>query len=308
MAGLRVRIGVRGLLDPRRLAAVAVALVGVALPGAAHATWPGKAKHVFYCDGDLQRVRPDGSHHRTLAVNVGGCPLAVTRRGDAVAYGSKRGLTRMRADGTHKRVILPLRRLSDWIDSVAWSPSGKRIAFTGVREEDVGGYDEFEEVHRVYVVRRDGSGLHLVGRGANPVWSPHGHHLFYVSQHGIARSRPDGSGRHVVVADGGGEIDLSPNGRRIVFQGTGYDPTRGETLTVETFDLRTHRRTSYGANYRTKRNAVELAWAPGGRRISFTGVGDDLRSIRPDGTHLKTLFDFPYAHDLDIVKFAWQTR
>ncbi len=80
-----------------------------------------------------------------------------------------------------------------------WSPDGQRIAFVSARSGKA----------RIYVMNRDGSGLHAVTAGENdvtPSWSPDGRQIVYAS---------GGQGDmrlYVINADGSGKRVVSPGG------------------------------------------------------------------------------------------------
>lgn len=75
----------------------------------------------------------------------------------------------------------------------AWSPDGKRLAFT--RTTDA------RNSFQIYVMRADGTGLRRIARGrfdSSPAWSPDGRWIAYRSNAVLRIVRPDGTGGRVV--------------------------------------------------------------------------------------------------------------
>jgi Tol biopolymer transport system component len=101
----------------------------------------------------------------------------------------------------------------------AWSPDGRRIAFTSDRSGDP----------EIYVANADGSGLlrltNTPGRDAHPSWSSNGKHLLFQSPRAdgnvqIYRMNADGTDQRRLAATTGfcGVPVESPNARHIAFQ------------------------------------------------------------------------------------------
>ena len=61
----------------------------------------------------------------------------------------------------------------------AWSPDGRRIAFSRLDEVAPKQY-----VHKIYVMNADGSGPRPVTQGVQPCWSPDGKQILFQG-HGI---------------------------------------------------------------------------------------------------------------------------
>ena len=296
-----------------RLATIAVVAVAAALPSTAHATWAGRSGRIVWLDSAIRTIRPDGTHARSLGVSGGA--LSVSRGGKWIAYAAHGSFWRIGVDGSHRKRIGKLRAPYDRPASTAWAPGGHRLSFetlTEVGDEDTG---TFHTIHELWVVGSDGKHLHKVTRGSEAVWSRNGRHLLYAEEDGdIAQIRPTGTGHRTLYHQGGNSLhlDLSPDGRRLVYEWLPYNgPFR-----IRTLDLKRRRLVgSFTTRYGSKVNAGDLAWAPGGRRIAFIhsvhGVNkDELRTVRPDGTHVRRLFRFPPpAHGrASPLELAWQTR
>ena len=314
--------------SPRILAITLAALAFVAaLPAAATATWAGKPGRIAYYalaerDG-MYSVRPDGSGNRFLVRSDGG-GVAWSRDGRRIAFfrGSAGDeLWQARADGSRARRVLDIsgsRRTGFGYGSdVAWAPNGRRLVFTATVEDQVG-EEDVRETQTIYTVRRDGKRLRKLRRGHSPVWSPRGRIAFAEKDGDIATMRHNGRGYDRIWVPQGSPfsdgLDFSPNGRRLAWQESvdlSGDRTREY---IRTLNLRTGRRTRFRDLTRAV-NAMDVAWAPGGRRLAFihwTNVDEgpappnELRTIRPNGTRRKTLFKFP--EDPSVFEFAWQAR
>lgn len=297
----------------KRRAAVAgsvLAAAALAVPATAGATWAGSPAQIAYAvftgspNYAINTIDPNGANDR-LFVKGAQAP-EWSRGGGRIVFVTDKGLERMHADGTHRAVVVPKSKLADVADVVpSWSPNANRIAYHTETEDDNHDEGPFTITYRVWVVRRHGQHRHMVTHGHDAIWSLDGEYLYYVQPNGyIARIKPNGKGHHVLLRRKGYKsgLDLSPDGRRIVYA----------TFThVRTFDLRTHKQTSFRTKYGTKINAVDQAWAPGGRRIAFLHLAKpdhpgQIRTVRPNGTHVKVLCNVS-KDDLPLT-LSWRTR
>jgi hypothetical protein len=293
-------------------AAAVLAAAALAVPATAGATWAGSPARISYgvfrnSNYAIDTVDPNGKHDRLLV--KGAQDPEWSRGGGRVLFVTKRGLERMHADRTHRAVVVPKSKLEDVEDvTPSWSPDAAHVAYYTEKETGDEDEDTVTTEDRVWVVRRHGQHRHVVARGHDPIWSLDGKYLYYVQENNyLARIKPDGKGHHVLVRGSKGfkgfkdGLDLSPDGRRILYSTPGY---------VHTFDLRTHKHTRVPSKYGTKVNAVDQAWTPGGRRIAFVhwakGGADQIRTMRPDGTHVKVLFKAD-KDDLPLT-LSWRTR
>jgi TolB protein len=110
--------------------------------------------------------------------------------------------------------------------SPAWSPDGRRVAYT---------VDDRGDSAQIYVVNADGTGAHsVIGRAGEietdiePAWSPDGKRLAFVRSKGggdlfLGVANADGTGDHTLKDAGSpyGAPTWSPDGSEIVFSDNG---------------------------------------------------------------------------------------
>jgi TolB protein len=168
------------------------------------------------------------------------------------------------ADGTGKRVVL---RDFGSISDPAWSPDGRWIAFWRLALHP-------NALGDIYLIRPDGTDLHLVGPGTNLSWSPDGNRPLFI------KNPPDAEGFRyqqifVMNPDGSGVTQLtdhrtnfaptwSPDGDRIAFvhdTGARAEP-RLWTMAPDGSDA---------AALTVLTRAAGLDWAPDGSSILVSG-------------------------------------
>ena len=180
----------------------------------------------------------------------------------AIVFAQDRALLVMRPNGTGIRTLVAGRRLE--ASDPVWSPDGSRIAFVRSDINELG----------IYVVRRDGSGLHRIGSGFDPSWSPDGTRIAFGAGAGetsaIFTMRSDGSDRHRLtrprfVFDS--SPDWSPDGRRIAFV---RDNDRLASIHVMKAD---------GTNRFRLADGGSPDWSPDGSRLAFVGGELDRISV-----------------------------
>jgi Tol biopolymer transport system component len=167
----------------------------------------------------------------------------------------------------------------------------------------------------IHTVRSDGTKLRRIATGRFATWSADGRTIAFSESDGdIAAVNPRGKNHRVLVHGDGPRLyrlyDFSPDGRRLLYAGRA----------VRTLNLRTGKRTAFRAwaKDRKKINPIDLAWTPGGRRIAYLHWGkdssgrprDEIRTVRPDGTQVRTVLELPLDSDgrAGISEFAWQSR
>jgi TolB protein len=282
--------------------AIAASLLAVP-PAPAHAVTAGTRELAFTSsrDGDTEIFR------RTSTGSV--VQLTVNRANDfnptwapdgrRLAFVSDRDgddeIYVMRADGsgvrqlTHNNLSPDGGLAGDF--APAWSPDGRRIAFSSTRS---GGAPE------IWVMRADGSQLRRLTRTAifvgdyTPRWSPDGCWIAFSSDRAghesseIYRMRPDGSNvqRLTPTADGVDETapDWSPDGRHISYSA---DPLGQQDLFVMNADGSGARRLAGDPVL----DDVFARWTADGRHLmyfTFSGFAGtpsaDVWLVRSDGT------------------------
>jgi Tol biopolymer transport system component len=188
-------------------------------------TWSPDGRRVAYtshrlvCCGTTHRwvvlvVNADGSDRLELPLGREAIWISFSPDWRRVAYADRRsGIWVANVDGTGE-----LQLAHDVHFMPAWSPDGRRIAYSGAGpEQDL-----------IYVVRPDGSGKRLLTRNgfieSRLAWSPDGRRLLYDTDHGAIfaldvvggsgdqRLTPDTSHRHHSHGFG-----WSPDGRKVVY-------------------------------------------------------------------------------------------
>ena len=198
--------------------------------------------------------------------------------------------------GGSPRLLVPGEGFAD--GSAAWSPNGSKLAFDRTRHL----VDD-----KVVVANADGSNVHEIADGANPVWSPGGREIAFGSPVSVDSSRifvihPDGSGKRQL---GSGQIEAafpawSPNGRQLAFTGGPANRTREFVYVVSENGRGEHQLTHVGAD--------AFAWSPDGKLIAFSN-GDSrhtkLNVVSSDGRKTRRLLTFSPASVGIITSVAW---
>lgn len=178
----------------------------------------------------------------------------------------------MTADGTPRRRI---RTFSD-VWGLAWSPDGRHIAFTRIRETGEPPPKDYDV--NVYLMRRDGTGVRRLTSRYKGLWSE--------------------------------DANWSPDGRRLVFDG-GFDREVCKRPGCDRWSIFTIRRDGRGLR-RIASNPTHVfapEWSPDGTTIAYTtDDGDpaswgDIWFVDPDGENKRQAIIKPDSYDYEV---DWQ--
>jgi Tol biopolymer transport system component len=176
----------------------------------------------------------------------------------------------------------------------AWSPDGRSIAFTSLRDG----------THHIYVMRADGTGTRRLTSGTknddHPSWSPDGRRIVFARE-GALFVVPVAGGNPRRVGQGlGNAADpaWSPNGRLIA-----YDYRKPGFSIRELYVMRADG-SAVRQLTRLRQVSALPAWSPDGKRIAFESNATgrtEIYTVRPDGRDVRHVT----RSDADAIQPAW---
>jgi dipeptidyl aminopeptidase/acylaminoacyl peptidase len=182
----------------------------------------------------------------------------------------------------------------------AWSPSGRRIAFT--RGIDAEYYElRFESAEDIYTIARDGNNpTLLVAGGEDPAWSSRGEIAFVLpddpdDREEVREQRPPSilamsanGGPARTLATDGFSPDWSPSGGRLAFVRFGSSFNPHNKLFVVNRDG-----TGLLRIYRSGGDLLSPTWSPDGRTIAFL-EGDEVLVVPANGGRARRFLRLPW--------------
>ena len=257
---------------------------------------------------------------------------AAPARGELIAYGCKEQGNRWYAicvigvDGAGPTRVTSRLTTTD----PAWSPDGRRIAFT--RNQEVGEFTTFTG-DDVFVMDADGDDVrqlttHGTGRSTwQPAWSPDGRRIVYVSGNSVATNVPQRWGALFVADEDGsdaqrvthGRTDTSPawspDGREIAFArceryaSSPLPRCAQDLFVVDPAGSALRRLTT------SKRlSEVVPAWSPDGSQIAFVTLApidapelqgkEGVYVMNRDGSGVRRVLAQHYLEDV-VTSLAW---
>jgi len=192
------------------------------------------------------------------------------------------------------------RRLTDGT-SPAWSPDGETIVFSS-------GSRELRQLYAVPAAGGEARRLTTTGSNSDPAWSAAAGRIAFTSVRGklpqVWTMAPDGSDQRQVTRLGGRQPSWSPDGKRIAFI---YDPN---VFTIAPDGTDPKSLTGYDGCT----DVYDPAWSPDGETIAFATYSNDQESggiafVPASGSGDRYLAGVPFAgargtHDPELISHA----
>lgn len=302
------------------------------IPASADATFPGRNGLVafgivseyesteddaFVLPRYIGLVERDGRNRRRLA--RGAWPAFSPRGRVLAAVGRRPGIVLRRLDGSFVGRLTHGRTDGE----PAWSPSGRRLAFTRGLESSRFYEYRFHGSQDIYTIGRDGTKPALLASGGeDPAWSSR-REIAFVSaddsddcddcndtgEEGFQPWQPPtimaigASGGPVrTLARDGFNPDWSPSGKRLAFIRFGEAFDAHNKLFVVNRDGTGLRRV-----YRGPGNLLSPTWSPDGRKIAFL-AGDKVLVVPADGGKARRVLRLPWRDILCDFCDVWVER
>ena len=295
-----------------RIVVVALVMAPLVNASVADATFPGSNGRIamaFYGGCSIATMRPDGTGFRGLSEcgSVGRSTYAPewSPEGRRLLFLLSGRPAIMRADGTRRRTVPLAAEPPFGLATPAFAPDGRHFAYT--RSTRHGSRSE------IWVATVNGRENRRLRGGWSPRWSPGGRTIAAALSNGwwLVNAR---TGRRIRwLAGNVGQVDWSPNGRRLVYSATG--PAFDRDLFIVRADGKGQpRRLTRGGGHEN-----QPVWSPDGRRIAFvrwdSGEVETLQfsiwSMRLRDRKRRQIYatpPFPIEEFLDPPTLSWQAR
>ena len=267
----------------------------------------GNPAHIYTVNIDgsnLTQITDETSSYSEPTWSPDGSRIAFISGGESIW-----GLSVMNSDGRERAMLYPSIlnvQYGAWssVESPAWSPDGKTIAFAA-KPWNGGLLPDLE----LYMINVDGSGLtrltYRAGDDSNPTWSPDGSKLAFESHLPRKRKSYHTPDIYVMVDFAPKQLPLtdiansdlvpvwSPDGTRIAYVSARIP---WASILVEDFDIYVRNADGSGTRQLTANDSRDSrpAWSPDGGRIAYVSDYDgdeDLYVIDTDGNGIERLTD-----------------
>ncbi len=186
----------------------------------------GKPALIAYDDNSgIWVMSPDGAVPRRVIVDGNANDLAVSRDGSTIAYarnatgGSPDGLYTVGVADHAQHAVFQGTTHTCGVSSPGWSDDDKWVVFALCT--DKGGLNH---VFGIWLVRPDGSQLHRLTTGTNPVWSPDGRWIAFITTRESAAKNDQLSALAQVTPDGKHQVRITPYAAGSVAGATDDEP------------------------------------------------------------------------------------
>jgi Tol biopolymer transport system component len=233
--------------------------------------------------------------------------VALSARGDRIAYGSGRRLVIARRDGSGRRVVATTPGVRAQYNSISWSPNDEWITF----DVSTGGGREGAVFRtRIDVVKSSGGDRKTLAVEPNPyefqpvpVWSPDSSMIALSgSSKGLVIVRRDGTGARTLAAGAGvHSVHWSPDGSLIAYTAVG----QVFVMKADGSDRQRLTSTKPPPRGEEQRGSEMLAWSPDSTQIAYMRLFS-LAVMQADGSGKRDICTPPRG--ANSAETVWRSR